>query len=96
MKHGVSEKRRAVFRSYESLEGAVSGYVEFIRTNPRYQSALAQAADPDAYLSGLEAAGYATDPAYAEKIRAIMNQGSFMANIEELALSRASLFEIND
>lgn len=89
---GIAAKQRAAFRSYDSLAEAVSGYVDFLRSNPRYQSVLEQAADPDAYLSGLKAAGYATDPAYVEKIKAIMNQGSFGANIEKLALSQASQF----
>ena len=90
--NGIAAKQRAVFRSYDSLEGAVSGYVEFLRSNPRYQGALARAADPEAYLSGLKAAGYATDPDYASKITEIMNQDSFMGNIEKLALSQASIF----
>jgi flagellar protein FlgJ len=89
---GLAAKQRAAFRSYDSLAGAVSGYVDFLRSNPRYQGALEQAADPNAYLDGLKAAGYATDPAYAEKIKAIMNQDSFEANIGALALSRASQF----
>ena len=89
---GIAAKQRAVFRSYDSLAGAVSGYVDFLRSNPRYQGALQQAADPDAYLGGLKAAGYATDPAYVEKIKAIMNRGSFGANIEKLTLSQASQF----
>jgi flagellar protein FlgJ len=89
---GLAAKQRAAFRSYDSLAGAVSGYVDFLRSNPRYQGALEQAADPNAYLDGLKAAGYATDPAYAEKIKAIMNQDSFEANIGALALSQASQF----
>jgi flagellar protein FlgJ len=88
--NGIAAKRHAAFRSYDSLEGAVSGYVEFLRSNPRYQSALEQAADPEAYLSGLKAAGYATDPEYVGKIRAIMSRGSFMESIEKLVLSQAS------
>ena len=75
--NGIAEKRRAAFRSYDSLESAVSGYVEFLRSNPRYQNALEQAADPKAYLTELKAAGYATDPAYIDKITAIMNGSSF-------------------
>ena len=66
------------------------GYVEFLRNNPRYRQALESAAEPEAYLSGLKAAGYATDPEYVGKIRAIMNQGSFVENIEKLALSQES------
>lgn len=90
--NGVAEKQRAVFRSYDSIAGAVSDYVEFLRSNPRYQKALEQAADPDTYLKGLKEAGYATDPAYVDKIKAIMDRGSFMANVEKLAMSQVSLF----
>jgi len=86
---GIAEKQRASFRAYDSVAGAVSDYVDFIRSNPRYQAVLEQAADPDAYLNGLEAAGYATDPAYADKIRSIMQRGSFMENLGKLALSRS-------
>jgi flagellar protein FlgJ len=88
--NGIAEKRRAAFRSYDSLEEAVSGYVDFLRSNPRYRHALEQAAEPEAYLSGLKAAGYATDPEYVGKIRAIMSRGSFMEDIEKLALSQES------
>jgi len=94
--NGLAEKQRALFRSYDSLEGAVSGYVEFLRSNPRYQGALERAADPEAYLSGLKAAGYATDPEYVSKIKAIMNQDSFMENTGKLAFSQTSHYEPND
>ena len=94
--NGIAEKQRAVFRSYHSLEGAVSGYVEFLRSNPRYQGALQQAADPEAYLNGLKAAGYATDPEYVGKIKAIMSQDSFVENTGKLAFSQTSHYEPND
>jgi len=84
---GVAVKKRAAFRSYVSLDEAVSGYVEFLRSNPRYRQALDQAGDVDAYLDGLESAGYATDPRYADKIRAIMRRDSFDLHPEQLALS---------
>ena len=94
--NGLAEKQRAVFRSYDSLEGAVSGYVEFLRSNPRYQGALERAADPEAYLNGLKAAGYATDPEYVGKIKAIMSQDSFVENTGKLAFSQTSHYEPND
>lgn len=89
--NGIAVKRRAAFRSYDSLQGAVSGYVDFLRSNPRYQQALQQAADPHAYLQGLEAAGYATDPDYAGKIKAIMKRDSLLAASNRL-LSQVSPF----
>ncbi|WP_339067729.1 flagellar assembly peptidoglycan hydrolase FlgJ [Teredinibacter turnerae] len=62
----VPQKSR--FRSYESLAAAVDDYVAFIKNNPRYQQALAASADGQRYIEELAEAGYATDPAYAEKI----------------------------
>lgn len=84
---GVAVKKRAAFRSYASLDEAISGYVGFLRSNPRYRQALEQAGDADAYLDGLESAGYATDPRYAEKIRAIMQRDSLAGRPEQLARS---------
>jgi len=74
--NGYATKQRASFRSYDSIESAITGYVDFIRSNPRYQQALSQASDPQDYLTELKAAGYATDPDYVEKIRAIMDRDS--------------------
>jgi flagellar protein FlgJ len=84
---GVAVKKRAAFRSYGSLDEAVSGYVDFVRSNPRYRQALAQAGNTDAYLNGLEAAGYATDPHYADKIRAIMQRSGLGQDTEQLVMS---------
>jgi flagellar protein FlgJ len=85
---GVAVKRRAAFRSYDSLGEAVSDYVDFLRGNPRYQQALKQAANPETYLRGLKDAGYATDPDYVEKIRTIMNQQSFSRDAVGLKIAQ--------
>jgi flagellar protein FlgJ len=84
---GVAVKKRAAFRSYASLDEAVSGYVDFLRSNPRYRQALSRAGNTDAYLNGLGSAGYATDPRYLDKIRAIMQRSEFEKDTEQLALS---------
>ena len=39
---------------------------------PRYRDALGQTDDPAAYFGALQRAGYATDPAYADKIGRIL------------------------
>jgi flagellum-specific peptidoglycan hydrolase FlgJ len=41
--------------------------VNLISSSPRYSAALEQARDPEAYARAITAAGYATDPDYAEK-----------------------------
>jgi flagellar protein FlgJ len=70
---GVAQKELASFRAYGSLEDAFEDYARFIESNPRYRKALEAAGDAEAYLRELQAAGYATDPAYAEKITRIMH-----------------------
>ncbi|WP_404363140.1 flagellar assembly peptidoglycan hydrolase FlgJ [Marinobacter sp.] len=73
-REGVPMKERAAFRSYEDYEASFRDYVSFLESNPRYRSVLASADDPEAFADKLQAAGYATDPAYGEKIRQIMDR----------------------
>ncbi|MEM7705802.1 MAG: glucosaminidase domain-containing protein [Pseudomonadota bacterium] len=61
----------ASFRAYASPAESVSDYVNLIRSSGRY-AAAAGASSPDAYLKALEDGGYATDPNYARKIKAIL------------------------
>lgn len=68
---GLAQQEKAQFRSYDSFEQSFRDYADFLKNSPRYQQALEAAADPRKYLQQLQAAGYATDPAYAEKITAI-------------------------
>ena len=70
---GVALNTRANFRAYGSFEESFSDYVNFVQRNPRYQAALDQTSDPEAYFSALQDAGYATDPAYADKIQRILD-----------------------
>lgn len=56
------------FRAYASPAESFADYVRFITENPRYQGALEQADSPEGYARALQQAGYATDPAYADKI----------------------------
>jgi flagellar protein FlgJ len=70
---GTAKKVRAGFRVYDSYQQSFQDYVQFLKSNPRYGEALKQTADPEAYVKGLQQAGYATDPKYAEKIMHIFN-----------------------
>jgi flagellar protein FlgJ len=70
---GVAVKEQAKFRVYDSYQDSFDDYIQFLQTQPRYREALKQTADPEAFIDGLHKAGYATDPAYADKIKRIMN-----------------------
>ena len=70
---GVPLKTRANFRAYSSFEDSFRDYVDFVQRNPRYRDALDKTQDAKAYFGALQQAGYATDPAYAEKIQRILD-----------------------
>lgn len=69
---GVVQKERANFRSYDSLQQGFEDYVSFIKSSPRYSDALNSRGNAIEYLNNLQQGGYATDPAYANKIQGIM------------------------
>lgn len=70
---GVALKTRAAFRSYGSFADSFDDYVKFVADNPRYAAAVAASDDPKTYFRELQQAGYATDPAYADKIARILD-----------------------
>jgi len=83
-KDGVALKTRADFRSYDNYEQAFKDYVDFIKGNPRYREALQVTGDPKAYFRSLQKAGYATDPAYADKITRIFEGPQMQAALTAL------------
>src|SRR5699024_159008 len=70
--NGRPVSRRASFRRYAGPAESVAGYADFITSNPRYRPTR-QAQGLDAQITALGKSGYATDPRYAEKIRAIVD-----------------------
>ncbi|MCE8019864.1 flagellar assembly peptidoglycan hydrolase FlgJ [Halomonas sp. MCCC 1A11036] len=60
------------FRVYNSFEEAFTDYARLIGTNPRYAE-VTTAGSPEQAARALQAGGYATDPAYADKLIAVMN-----------------------
>ncbi len=87
---GIAQKEVAAFRSYNSRAESMEDYVSFLKTSPRYQQALQSTDNAETYVTELQKAGYATDPAYADKINDIMHRDSFIKTVEQLKLSQAS------
>lgn len=73
---GRMQKVSAQFRSYGSVGEAFDDYARFLQSNPRYAEALRQGDDAASFARGLQRAGYATDPAYADKILKLMNNAT--------------------
>ncbi len=68
--NGQAVKVTAKFRAYGSYDEAFKDYARLLSNNDRYAKVVAQAQNGNAagFARGLQQAGYATDPAYAEKI----------------------------
>lgn len=64
----------AGFKAYYALEESVDDHGWFFHRNKRYADALKVADDPQAFARAIHAAGYATDPAYADKLIKLMDR----------------------
>lgn len=71
--NGEARKQVARFRAYGSYEEAFLDYARLLRDNERYAQVMRQGSTPQAFAQGLQKAGYATDPAYADKLTRVIN-----------------------
>ena len=71
--NGVAKKTVAKFRAYDSYDESFRDYARLITETPRYAQAKQQTSSPLAFASGLQRAGYATDPDYANKLSRAIN-----------------------
>ncbi|MDO6691763.1 flagellar assembly peptidoglycan hydrolase FlgJ [Aliiglaciecola sp. 3_MG-2023] len=85
---GVAKQQKAQFRTYDSFADGLKDYVSFVTDNPRYQQALENVNDPEAYFSALQTAGYATDPQYANKILSVLNSDTFKSAFSTLGFGK--------
>ena len=77
---GEPQKVTAKFRAYASYDEAFRDYARLMKDSPRYAGAVAQATSAPAsaasahgFAAALQRAGYATDPAYADKLGRLIN-----------------------
>ena len=71
--NGVAVKKVERFRAYDSYADSFADYAQLIGEKPRYAQVLQQTS-AQGFASGLQNAGYATDPRYAEKLTRVINQ----------------------
>ncbi len=65
---GTPVRKVEPFRSYPDATSAFRDYARLLLDNPRYRGALNTGHDAQAFAQGLARGGYATDPAYADKL----------------------------
>jgi flagellar protein FlgJ len=74
---GQPRKLTAKFRAYATAADSFADYARLMKTSPRYTGVLASirsgATSAEGFAQGLQRAGYATDPAYAEKLARTIN-----------------------
>ncbi|MDN7812309.1 flagellar assembly peptidoglycan hydrolase FlgJ [Burkholderia gladioli] len=70
------QPRRVVaqFRAYDSYEHAMTDYASMLKNNPRYAGVVNASTTPEKFATGMQRAGYATDPHYAKKLISILRQ----------------------
>lgn len=71
--NGESVMIRANFRSYPDWQGCMDDRAKFLQGNKRYAKAFS-AKDGQEFARAIAAAGYATDPDYADKLVSIMER----------------------
>ncbi len=70
---GRPQKMLQKFRAYASDAESFADYARLIKGSPRYAGVVAQASTAQGFAQGLQKAGYATDPAYADKLAKVIN-----------------------
>ena len=70
---GTPRKTLARFRAYDSYAESFRDYAKLMTTSPRYGQVLAHGTSAQGFAQGLQRAGYASDPAYADKLTRVIN-----------------------
>lgn len=70
--NGVAHKAKEPFRAYGSYEEAFTDYARLVGTNKRYAEVV-EAPSAEIAARRIQKAGYATDPAYADKLISVMS-----------------------
>ena len=70
---GQPRKVIAKFRAYASYDESFRDFAQLMKSNPRYAQVVAAGNSAQGFAQGLQRAGYATDPAYADKLTRVIN-----------------------
>jgi flagellum-specific peptidoglycan hydrolase FlgJ len=68
----------AKWRKYESWQASIDDHAAFLRRNSRYKACFACTTAQD-FAKALSQAGYATDPAYADKVVSLIKKHNLLA-----------------
>jgi len=86
-KQGVPRPEIAQFRAYNDMAATFADYSEMLMRNPRYQSVSDHGSDIAGFAQALQSSGYATDPAYAQKLERVADSETMKNAISKLKVS---------
>lgn len=69
--NGVASRQVQRFRAYGSYAESFQDYARLLNSDPRYSGVTGQG-DAKVFAQGLQQAGYATDPHYADKLASVI------------------------
>lgn len=72
--NGEAVKTVERFRAYPDYRSAFNDYVQLLQGNPRYAAVQGVGSDARAFATALARGGYATDPAYADKLQQVASR----------------------
>jgi flagellar protein FlgJ len=72
--NGIKQKRIEKFRAYDSYADSFKDFANLMRNNSRYENVMANLDNVQGYAKAMQKAGYATDPAYAEKLANVIRK----------------------
>lgn len=67
------------FRAYDSPEESFADYANLLSSNPRYSGTLNQ--DAEGFVRGLQQGGFATDPAYGDKLKRVIGSAALKSGL---------------
>jgi peptidoglycan hydrolase FlgJ len=71
--NGQPRKVVQKFRAYASHAESFADYANLMKSSPRYAGVVQAGGSAQGFAQGLQRAGYATDPAYADKLARVIN-----------------------
>ena len=72
------------FRAYDDLARGFEDYSRLLSTSSRYEAVQNHGDDVDGFAHALQSSGYATDPAYADKIRSVLRSPTMQTFLGDL------------
>jgi flagellar protein FlgJ len=78
--NGKPVKSMEKFRAYNSPAESFSDYASLLGNDARYSKVLNQ--DAEGFIQGLQQGGFATDPAYADKLRRVIGSAALRTGMK--------------